>query len=81
MNDKLLIEKLETLAGERRGARGKAAVRVEDLDQLLRIPAKLKSAPAASTPTQDEFNALQADFAALHAQLMLVTAALQARRR
>lgn len=61
-----VVERLEVLTGER-GAAGKprAAVRRGEFAAL----AELQSRQVAAAPTQAEFNALQADLAALHAAL------------
>lgn len=71
------LEKLEVLAGTRgAGARGKAAIRVDDLLPLLALP-KLKSSPVASAPTVEEFNALRADVVQIHERLFAIAEILR----
>lgn len=75
-------EQLDVLDGSRGlQARGRAAVRVEDLAALLQIQ-QLQSAKAAgSTPTKAEFDALVDDVHRLHARLMELSDAMRERRR
>jgi hypothetical protein len=80
--DEQNLERLEILAGSRRGGRDvlrKAAVRIEDLGELLQLPPALKSGTVSAAPTQDEHNALVADVKALHAALTAVRHMLQKR--
>lgn len=78
-------EKLETLDGSRSGskeAKRRQAVRVVDLAAILEMPDRLQSAAAAgSTPTAAEFDALQADVAALHRRLAALSDAIAAKLR
>ncbi|HTN66400.1 MAG TPA: hypothetical protein VL051_09490 [Burkholderiaceae bacterium] len=62
-----VVERLEILTGER-GAAGKphSAVRRGELSTLAASP---QSRPVAAAPTQAEFNALQADVAAIYGAL------------
>lgn len=81
MMDRRLVEQIETLAGTRRhDARGKAAVRLEDLGAVLQMPPRLKSARAAgAAPTKAEFDALVDDVHAIHRRLLALAEAIQAR--
>ena len=78
------VQELETLAGIRRmGANaGQAAVRLDDLNGLLRLPDTLQSVKATGgqAPTEAEFNALVEDVHLLHTRLLAVIAALRVRR-
>ncbi len=76
-NDQL--EKLEVLDGSRRGNRDKAAVRIEDLRELLQINGKLRSAQLTAAPTMADFNALQKDIEDLSNRLYGVALAIQKR--
>lgn len=62
--DNRMHEKLETLDGSRAGAKDQAAVRLQDLDQILRL-AEVKTKAVAGSPTQDDFNSLLADLVTL----------------
>ena len=73
------IEKLEVLDGSRRGNRDKAAVRIEDLRELLQISNKLKSAQLTAAPTIADFNALQKDLEDISKRLNGVASAIQKR--
>lgn len=73
------IEKLEVLDGSRRGNRDKAAVRIEDLRELLQISNKLKSAQLTAAPTMADFNALQKDIEDISKRLNGVAMAIQKR--
>ncbi len=78
------VETLETLAGERSrkpAAMRKAAVRIEDLAGLLKVPNDLQSGTVAAAPTQAEHNALVADVKALHLRLLAISEALTVRLR
>jgi hypothetical protein len=78
--DRRTLETLETLAGERRGAPGRAAVRLDDLSGLMSLETRLQSQKAAgSTPTKAEFDALVNDVHMLHRRLAAVVSALQKR--
>lgn len=78
LNDPLMREKLEVLDGSRTKDRRRAAVRVEDMQALLQISSRLKSAKAGgSTPSAAEFDALVEDVHALHARLAEIAAAIQ----
>jgi hypothetical protein len=72
-------ETLDVLAGRRRAETRQAAVRIEDLIGILQLPPTLQATSAAAAPTQAEFEALRRDVAKLHAQLMVVSSALQRR--
>ena len=73
------LEKLEVLDGSRRGNRDKAAVRIEDLRELLQISNKLKSAQLTAAPTIADFNALQKDLEDISKRLNGVASAIQKR--
>lgn len=74
-----LQEKLEALDGSRvSGARGRAAVRFDDLASLLAIPARLQANPAAgAVVTPAEFNALVKDVQSIHQRLVALADALR----
>jgi hypothetical protein len=77
-----LEEKLAVMNGERPNRKEKASVRIEDLDGLLTILPKLKSAKAAADPpTKAEFDALVDDVAMLHTRLLAIAETVGARRR
>lgn len=72
-------ESLETLAGNRqRGAKQKAAVRIEDLAALADMPI-LTSRTVAAAPTQAEHNALVADVRELYTRVAIVADVLRKR--
>ncbi|AKC07180.1 hypothetical protein [Agrobacterium tumefaciens] len=73
------LEKLEVLDGSRRGNRDKAAVRIEDLRELLQINGKLRSAQLTAAPTMADFNVLQKDIEDLSNRLYGVASAIQKR--
>ncbi|CUX20304.1 MULTISPECIES: hypothetical protein [Agrobacterium tumefaciens complex] len=73
------LEKLEVLDGSRRGNRDKAAVRIEDLRELLQISNKLKSAQLTAAPTMTDFNALQKDIEDISKRLNGIALAIQKR--
>lgn len=78
--DETARQQLEELAGARQ-QRGRAAVRLDDLDTLLRLPDSLTAAKAAGTaPTKAEFDALVDDVTVLLNRLLGVVLALRARR-
>ncbi|WP_220092605.1 hypothetical protein, partial [Aerococcus mictus] len=74
-------EKLEVLDGSRAGGlTAKAAVRLEDLSEILKLPTIMKSTPAAgSTPTKAEYDALRADVMEIFKKLDAIRQALQAK--
>ena len=72
-------ESLETLAGNRqRGAKQKAAVRIEDLAALADMP-RLTSKTTAAAPTQAEHNALVADVREVYTRIAIVADVLRRR--
>lgn len=73
------LEKLEVLDGSRRGNRDKAAVRIEDLRELLQISNKLRSTQLTAAPTMADFNALQKDLEDISKRLNGVAMAIQKR--
>jgi hypothetical protein len=67
-----LREKLELLTGERGDAtKSKSAVRRGELLALASL--KLQSAQVSATPTAAQYNALQADVAAIFAALQTIS--------
>jgi hypothetical protein len=73
------LEKLEVLYGSRnREVRRKAAVRIEDVAELLNI-AKLKTQTLVADPTMADFNSLLADLREISDRLNSVAGALQQR--
>ena len=78
--DDRLREQVETLDGSRSRDRSRAAVRVQDLDGLLKIQQRLQAAKAAgAAPTKAEFDALLTDVEFIRARLYEVMQALQGR--
>lgn len=73
------LEKLEVLDGSRRGNREKAAVRIEDVRELLQIGNKLRSKQLTAPPTMADFNALQKDIEDISNRLNSVAMAIQKR--
>ncbi len=73
------IEKLEVLDGSRRGNRDKAALRIEDVRELLQINGKLRSVQLTGAPTMADFNALQKDLEDISKRLNGVALAIQKR--
>lgn len=75
-----LKEKVETLVGSRNSNRGRAAVRIDDLSELLQIANRLRAKKAAgTTPTKAEFDDLVDDVATINNRLQAVAKALQGR--
>ncbi len=70
------IEKLEVLDGSRSGSRERAAVRIEDVRELLQL-AQVKTKEVAAAPTQDDFNSLLKDIKEISNRLNTVAQALQ----
>lgn len=82
-----MAEKVDVLTGER-GSGAQAAVRIEQFNALREQIAKiyaggkaarlsdLTSAQVAAPPTANDFNALQADVAGLHAALKALLSSL-----
>jgi len=70
------IEKLEVRDGARSGSRERAAVRLEDLRELLQL-AQVKTKEVSAAPTQDDFNALLKDIKEISNRLNAVAQALQ----
>ena len=73
------LEKLEVLDGSRRGNREKAAVRIEDVRELLQIGNKLRSKQLTAPPTMADFNSLQKDLEDISNRLNGVAMAIQKR--
>ncbi len=73
------IEKLEVLDGSRRGDRSKAAVRIEDLRELLQIRNKLQTTQLTAAPTMADFNSLLKDIEDISSHLNGVALAIQKR--
>jgi len=71
-------EELDTLVGERsRNNKRLRALRIEDIEPLLTLPAVNAQPAAASPPTQAEFDALLNDYKALHAILVDIAGRLK----
>ena len=74
-----LREKVEVLDGTRtKDIRKKAAVRIEDLSELLRIQ-PVRATPVSAAPTAEEYNALLKDIEEVNSRLNVIAQALQAR--
>lgn len=73
------LEKLELLDGSRGASRDKAAVRLEDLRELLQISNKLRTTQIMMAPTKDDFNALQKDLEDISKRLNGLAMAIQKR--
>ncbi len=73
-----LKEKIEVLDGSRASQKNRAAVRIEDLEQILQI-ADLKTKTLTAAPTMTDFNSLLADLRMINNQLQAVGKALQGR--
>lgn len=80
--DAQLRQIAEELDGSRQlGNKGRAAVRLDDLNGLLALPEDMKSVKAAgATPTQAEFDALYEDVRAMWLRQQAVIQALRSRR-
>lgn len=77
----ILRQKVEELDGSRRNDRpGRAAVRLDDLNGLLRLDTKLKSQKVSGSVTVEDFNAMIDDVQEMHRRLLAVVGALRARR-
>lgn len=76
-----LRESVEELSGSRKhGSKAKAAVRIEDLSDLLQIPPKLKAEKVtAATVSVEQYNKLVDDNVALHRIMYAVAQRLQGR--
>jgi len=70
------IEKLEVLDGSRSGSRERAAVRLEDVRELLQL-AQVKTKEVSAAPTPDDFNSLLKDIKEISNRLNTVAQALQ----
>ncbi len=73
------LEKLEVLDGSRSGRREKAAVRLEDLNELLRTGGKLQTKQLTAAPTMEDFNSLLKDLENISTRLNGVASAIQKR--
>lgn len=75
-----LTDTVETLAGKRRRALGRAAVRIEDLRGMMDVAERLQSAAATgAAPTKAEHDALVRDVQMLHQALKTMATALRGR--
>lgn len=81
-DDGIYRQLVEELDGSRRlGNKGRAAVRLADLDGLLQLPASIAAAKAAgAAPTKAEFDLLIDDVTILYTRLNAVIQALRGRR-
>lgn len=70
------IEKLEVLDGSRSGSRERAAVRLEDVRELLQL-AQVRTKEVSAAPTPDDFNSLLKDIKEISNRLNTVAQALQ----
>lgn len=77
--DNRMHEKLETLDGSRAGTKDQAAVRMQDLDQLLRL-AEVKTKKVSGPPTQADFNSLLDDLIAISNAVRSVASDLRKQR-
>lgn len=77
--DNRMHEKLETLDGSRSGSKDGAAVRLQDLDQLVRL-AEVKTKAVTSAPTAAQFNSLLDDLTAISNAVRSVASDLRKRR-
>jgi hypothetical protein len=75
-----LKEKIETLDGSRSKDRQRAAVRITDLSELMRL-STVRSSDVTSAPTAAEYNKLRADVLELNNRLQAVILDLQERLR
>jgi hypothetical protein len=79
--DRVLREKVETLDGSRQlGAKGKAAVRLDDFAELMRLPERLQSVAVSGSVTVAAFNNLVEDVTLLHKSLLAAVDAMRERR-
>lgn len=74
-----LQEMLEVLAGARAGDRSKAAVRLEDLAEIMRLP-EVQSKAITAAPTINDFNSLVRDVRAINTALHALATAVQKRQ-
>lgn len=75
-------EALEILDGSRAGKRGRAAVRIEDLQPILQLSTMTaKEISDGSAPTAAQYNAVVKDLAKVTSALAQVAAALQRKLR
>jgi hypothetical protein len=79
--DPVIRQKVEVLDGSRSsaGKRGQAAVRLDDLAELLRLPDKLNAIKVTGAPTMSDFNALVDDVQGILRALLGSNSALRAR--
>ncbi|MGV1752791.1 hypothetical protein [Agrobacterium sp. CG674] len=71
-----IVEKLEILDGSRAGARDKAAVRIEDIKELLQI-AQVKTKTLTAAPTMADFNSLLTDINEISSRLNSIALTIQ----
>ncbi|MBB3947054.1 hypothetical protein GGQ73_003018 [Rhizobium skierniewicense] len=71
-----IIEKVEILDGSRAGARDKAAVRIEDVQELLQL-AQVKTKTLTAAPTMNDFNSLLRDLNEISNRLNSVAMSIQ----
>ncbi|MCI9865515.1 hypothetical protein RHIZ_06115 [Rhizobium skierniewicense] len=71
-----IVEKLEILDGSRAGARDKAAVRIEDIKELLQL-AQVKTQTLTAAPTMGDFNSLLKDLIEISNRLNSIALAIQ----
>ena len=80
-DEQRLREIVEELSGSRKhGQKNKAAVRIEDLSDLLKTPPKLQAEKTTSdTVSPEQFNKLVEDNIALHKVMFAIAQRLQGR--
>lgn len=78
----VLQQRIDELAGVRRmgSNTGRAAVRLDDLTEILRIPDEMSAVTATSSVSVANFNALLDDVRALHKALRTVKSIIRAKR-
>ncbi|WP_331373773.1 hypothetical protein [Sinorhizobium chiapasense] len=72
------IETLEILAGERPRSRDQAAVRIEDLAELLQIE-QFQTSEVSAAPTAADFNSLRGDILEIHTRITVIAQVLRDR--
>ncbi|KIP99076.1 hypothetical protein RU07_20605 [Agrobacterium tumefaciens] len=71
-----IVEKVEILDGSRAGARDKAAVRIEDIKELLQL-AQVKTQTLTAAPTMGDFNSLLKDITEISNRLNSIAISIQ----
>jgi hypothetical protein len=76
----VLQQRIDELAGTRRSNVGRAAVRLDDLNELLRIPEEMKAETASGSISVANFNALLNDVREVHKALRAVASIIRGKR-